>query len=550
MRQAYLITAAVLLLTAVSAAQENRNPDVELPTFVITGSQDFMFPPEEKAKPEFVSTLSDEFLKPRYEADQLNIKSFSDPLRNDATLADTIRYVKGIFEASAGNLYLPSANLTLSRPFHNGLFHARINGYNQRAWVDNADRYAVLADARFSFFQPHTAEFLPGAEFSIAADAGYKAHKFYMTADPELEHQLTTGALRLGMNNQLLRSLRYGLTFDTEFAQLSALDFVNDLNIAAKGYVHSELSGAVLKLDAGLLLHRGESWSYTDKMTQFYHGTALVGYRYGETLLLEGGGTFAVTDNNDEFFRPIGRFVLQFARGISLMGEYAPRIELITQTDMLGRNEYFYDAGFDYLFSSQQHAFKAALKYEYLRFFEISGGASLALSDDTPYFYSTGIAPTAVNRGGGGFSVNTIETTSLGAFLHLLFHPGPHGVLYASFEVDLTTMDENTAPGVDTDGNYLPYRPLYTGSLYYGFAVNEFITLKPQLFIRGAAYADVQNTIELDPVIDVSLEASYRSSETMEFTLGAGNLLDSDNALWQGYASPGVNVQLGVRFTW
>ena len=95
----YLLT--ILLLSAALAYSQDTNPNVELPDFVIFGKDIISVRKVDKLKPDYISTVSDEFLKPAYKPDYLDLAEISNPVETELSLLDSSDYRKGFIELKA-----------------------------------------------------------------------------------------------------------------------------------------------------------------------------------------------------------------------------------------------------------------------------------------------------------------------------------------------------------------------------------------------------------------------------------------------------------------
>lgn len=64
-------------ILAVNAQDDKtKNPNVELPDFVITGKSQLNIKKVDKIKPDFVSSINEDFIKPTYSPEDLEIEIF------------------------------------------------------------------------------------------------------------------------------------------------------------------------------------------------------------------------------------------------------------------------------------------------------------------------------------------------------------------------------------------------------------------------------------------------------------------------------------------
>jgi hypothetical protein len=79
-----IIFSALFLFHFVSAQQQN--PNVELPDFVITGTDVISVQGAQKIQPEFISTISEQFFKPVFSPEELEVKDLSSPIKGDLNI--------------------------------------------------------------------------------------------------------------------------------------------------------------------------------------------------------------------------------------------------------------------------------------------------------------------------------------------------------------------------------------------------------------------------------------------------------------------------------
>src|SRR5574337_870069 len=118
-----LILAFILSFSLQAAAQVTKksNPNVELPDFIITGKEVISVEQAKKIPPDFVSTISSGFIKPSYSTEELQLKEFPDPVKNNLNLLDSSNYHNGWLEGGVSSYYLPAGKLIYSSPFTNGV---------------------------------------------------------------------------------------------------------------------------------------------------------------------------------------------------------------------------------------------------------------------------------------------------------------------------------------------------------------------------------------------------------------------------------------------
>jgi len=121
-----------LLLSFYAFIFAQQNPSVELPDFIITGTDIVSIKSSQKISPEFVSTISDQFFKPVYSPEELLVRDISSPLKNDLSGLDSLNFQRGKLDFGAGIYSLPTASLVYLFPINNVLAEAIFTGENHR----------------------------------------------------------------------------------------------------------------------------------------------------------------------------------------------------------------------------------------------------------------------------------------------------------------------------------------------------------------------------------------------------------------------------------
>ena len=163
----FLVT--LFVSTIIVFPQEEQNPNVELPDFVIFGQENISVRNVDKIEPDYISTVSDEFLKPTYKPDYLDFAEISNPVEAEISLLDSADYRNGYIEMKAGIYELPEGKIDYTFPFKNGILHGFIKGINQLSYVENSQRQYLEGALDFAYTLPTDLNVLPGTKFAINA---------------------------------------------------------------------------------------------------------------------------------------------------------------------------------------------------------------------------------------------------------------------------------------------------------------------------------------------------------------------------------------------
>jgi len=117
----YLMLFLLPYIMIFSQDDKSKNPNVELPDFVITGADVVSIKRADKIKPDFVSTITSDFILPLHSPEELGLKQLSNPIKEDLKLLDSTHFAKGSIKANAGIYTLPGGELSYAYPFKDGI---------------------------------------------------------------------------------------------------------------------------------------------------------------------------------------------------------------------------------------------------------------------------------------------------------------------------------------------------------------------------------------------------------------------------------------------
>src|SRR5665647_1048605 len=195
-----------IVVPYICFSQDNKKQEqnVELPDFVITGTEAVSVEKAKKMEPDFGSTISEEFLKPAFSAEQLELRNFVNPIKENINLTDSVHYLNGRFNAGVGSLSMPKADILSTIPFNGGIFEWFALTDNRRAYISNSDRYNLGGGLNLSLFTKNNSSFLPGTEIKFHGNYDLSSYKFYgSTVNPAQRRTLNGGNVSLNVNNFL-----------------------------------------------------------------------------------------------------------------------------------------------------------------------------------------------------------------------------------------------------------------------------------------------------------------------------------------------------------
>jgi hypothetical protein len=516
----------LLLITPYLAAQ---NSGVELPDFVITGKEVVSVGKTEKIPPDFISTISEAFLKPVFPTENLQMKTVDTPIKGTIAQIDSLDYFTGNLNAGLGSYNLPKASLNFSSPFTNGLFEGFAGGENMKAYVANSERYSLNAGVSLSLYEDDDASFLPGTQYKFNGEYNTTAFRFFGSDDPSLKRTLNNENAYFEMNNLMGKYFIFSARLSNDYTGLEKENFTENLT-SLKGF--AELTLPVFNLglelnDERQLLTNNYLNAYQDNFISAKPtmGLTFSGFNAAFGLNYQHSGS-----NN--FVSPYASTAIYLNKALTLYGEYSPQAEFWGGGHFLQSNDYFMAERFSNIFMKKNTAFSVSFKYEYYTYVEIDGGIKYYKSGNLPYFFDSTT---------GMFDLNTLETKSYTAFLNLLFHPGPSGVFYGTIEANNTR---------DNNGNIVPYFPVAKVTLNYGYNILNNLETGISLTYLSGIHTDISSSNTLSPYINLGVKLDYCLSRGFYLTFNISNLIDHKNYLWQGYREMPLAFIAGLNYRW
>jgi hypothetical protein len=517
----------MLLLPVVLLAQEN----VELPEFVITGQDLINLQQTRKPETELIPVVSEDFIRPAINPEQLDFRDIDAPDVSYLSLRDSVHYNTGRIKTLLGVYTLPYADVSLASPFQSGTFEAHLTGENIRPYVENAERYSLRGGLGLTLFSGYESSFLPGTQYNIRGDFASRSFKFFAGEVPNLKRSIYQGSFGASIKNIYYDKFLIGASADYKATALQDEDY-SENRFMVDGFTRFNLGsfngGASLKFENQLFKDSVPA----NSVYNYLYIRPYAGFEFSRFFRASFGFTYAHSGNRN-FVAPYASAGFRLSRNFTVSGEYAPAAEFITSSDMLNNNRYFDPQVRANIFIENTHDLRAALKYEYNRYFEMNGGVRIRTFNNLPYY--TGMSPD------GKFGISTTEADYYGLFLNLLFHSGPMGYFYASGE---------TGEMKDKENNLVPYFPSLISSLTYGYDFPIGLNAETNLIYRSAVYADLPNTEQLSAYINLNFSLSYKISESLKAIVAFNNLLDRKNIIWNNYRETPMDLTAGISYIW
>lgn len=524
-----------IVIPFICFAQDEKKQDqnVELPDFVITGTEAVSVEKAQKMEPDFGSTISEEFLKPIFSAEQLELRNFVNPIKENINLKDSVHYMIGRFNAGIGSLSMPKADILFTNPFNGGIFEWFAMTDNRMAYISNSDRYNLGGGLNLSLFTKNDSSFLPGTEIKFHGNYDLSSYKFYGSdVNPAQRRTLNGGDVSLNVNNYFDDYFVFAASIDNEFNSLKN-ENISENFLQLKGYGKLTLSAFNLSCDLILKNQFLTHNTLNDSRNSFVGIAPKIGLNISETLKMQFGMNYSQSMGNI-FITPFVSAALKLDNSLSFYGEYAPHADLISASWFLNKNPYLNSITLSNAYVHYDNSIKLEIKYEYEKYFQINGGFKVLSSTEMPYYKNSNVS--------GKYDVAADDARILSAFADLLFHMGPLGYFYGNVEFSATA---------DTAGYSLPYVPGTSASLIYGYNFSKIkLNSEIKLNYTSGVYTDVPNLTKLGNNLDLGLKFAYQYKPMFFFTLEFSNLMFQDNYKWAAYKEMPFNVTAGISLIW
>lgn len=524
---------AFITVQLVFAQDETRQtPNVELPDFVITGRDVISVRGVNKIAPDFISTISEEFLRPSFSPEELEIRDLSNPIKSDINLLDSVNFFNGNIEAGAGLYTIPTVKASYAYPFSNGIVGGVFSGIYNRAYIDYSDRYSLNLGGNFVYWSDIDNNFMPGTQTNIDADIGTNSFKFFAANDPTVKRSITLGNLLIGIRNNYNKNFQFGFSLSDHVTALSNEDF-NDNYFRLKAETKIIISSINIGVAADYQKHYITNNFGSRMGNDLFIIRPAAGFNF--TKLIKGAAGFTFSNSaGKNFGAPYASLGFRFGENLTLFGEYAPVPKLVSPGTLLRTNEYFNAAMYSSIYYEKKHFTDVAIKYEFGPYYQINAGLKYFSSGNYPYFINS--ADT------GKFDLAFSEIISFNPYINFLYHLGPYGKFYGT--VDLQFVNANS----DVSKNEIPYHPEISASGMYGYLFDFDLETQVRLTFNSKTYADLENEIPVDPFIDLGLRFIYSLQPNFDLTLNLNNLLGNENYRWYGYKEMPLNVIFGINY--
>ncbi|MBU1680947.1 MAG: TonB-dependent receptor [Bacteroidetes bacterium] len=530
-----LIFIAVFMATlpaGIYSQQDNQGQSIELPDFVITGVQSVTIPKMEKNKPSFISTISDEFFRPKLINEEFSDLDRTEPIQKEKELLENFEVNNGILKLGAGIRTLPLGEFIYSTGWENFMLNTHVWGSDVKEYVDYAGYNVSGASAIANIFVSNKSDFLPGLNISVKGKLYRDKYNLYNSLGNYWLRETDNIFGNVLLSNFLNKSFKYSLNLYGTFIDLKPQNIEESVY---KGSASIEFNFWGLSLGgSGGITSQSFDSKFLINDTQNYYDTEFnLGFTAIKNLKLNLGVNYSKQDTNN-LLAPKINFVYSFDKSIHLIAEYSPHAQFNTMRDFIDSNPYFAGDYFKTIFTKYKKFAKVALKFEYLKYFEIDGGMTIAEIDGL-YFMQD------LNNDGRFELYTSNNVNDISAFLKFMFHQGPYGYFYGDLIFRYATEESSKR---------IPYIPIAKSALEYGYNYDFGFTIKTKVNAAFSPYTDLTNSEKLPNYYNLACYLNYSLVKNFDITFGFENLLNRDNYILKGYQEKPFDIIFGIDYRW
>jgi hypothetical protein len=514
----------------ICAQNTSTKQGIELPEFVITGKESYELPAAEKIPAPFISTVSDEFLKPAYSPEFLETSSLTSPLKKEMQQRDTAITYFNKLGIQAGVVPLPSIAYSTVIPIDEFTLGGYLNaGYN-RPHVDNSGKLVFNPGAEVKYKILSSDNFLSDNELSIKGDYNYSNYKLYAKPDPETRDIHATD-LSLGLASSKRNFWQYNFMVRHQYHQLSK-ENMNESKFTFFG--SAGISGRAVEFSPQIqysqyMTNDSANWNVGETYVKVDAPLRMIA---SDIFSVDMGLNYTSLDTA-KGLNPLLGVEVKLKNGLMVFASYHPGYQIYDYEKVLGLNAYSYLKNFRATAYPQNAKLDISLMYELNRQFDIIASLEYYKSNDFPYFQYRG--------SDASFELRKTKAYSTSASLELRMQPGEFGYFYGKLKF-------NTVE--DTSGYKIPFNPGVELYAAYGYTLPEGVTAKAGIKLRGSQYADILNNEWMGVYHTFFLELGYALSREFLFTFKIDNLLNRKNYIWKNYQETPFNMVAGVTFQW
>lgn len=525
----YILT----LLSCVSlfAQNENKGQGIELPDFVITGIQSVSVPIMDKKKSEFTPIIGSNFLLPNYDAEEFSLLDNSSPIKQEMDIKSSLKNYNGLLQIGVGVQTFPIGNLSFGFSESNLLFNSHLFGSDTRDYVTNSGYNTSGAEVKLNYFVNHKSSFLPGLSIGLEGDFLRDQYYFYGTSTPDRFRENEKYFGKLFLSNKLSKNVKYGMGFSSDILNIKSSGIFENV-ISINGFYEQNFSALSIGATGNYQVQKINDNSFGFNRADFLQSSVYLKLSNSKIFDLKLGAEYSKLDTN-RLVNPFAVLSIFVEEGVALFISYQGSAELITYKNLMDENRYF-ETSVQNIFQEKYSDLRAIIKYDFSDIFELNAGFYSASYDNYHYFEDT--------NNDSRFNVVTLnQVAEVGGFLNLTINAKRYGELFANLQFQSVT---------DTAGLKIPYKPLLSADISYGYDFNFGLYTKLKVNYSRFMYTNLSNTLTVPDYLNLSVFLKYSLFRNFALTCSLENLLNREDYLFKNYQEKPRDIILGVEYRW
>lgn len=522
------------LLFSYLVIAQDQSQSIELPDFVITGTELISVPKMQKRLPEFIALLSSDFFTPTYSyEDDVNV-GIPNIKKETTNFNELIQNHNALLKLKAGIHVWPNTQFYYNDWIDRFVYSANIYGMRELEYIKNAGLNNAGISLNGKYFIDQSSKFLPGLEIGLTGNYFYESFKYFGSNQPNQQRITNNGKLHLLFDYTSDSNKKFGLQiFDNFYKQKD--DNISENIFGFESYFNFNFKNINFDLNGHYENQSLNSNQYSFGNTYYFNSQFLSSFILNNIFNLKAG-IYLAESNNNTFFAPLIFGKVKFNDALTFYGEFSPFTEFRTLKDFKILNRYYSintENSFSNSLIENKVNLKGAIKYEYERFFEISLGLGYLNSDNNLYFED--------NKESGFFTVYKDDIEQSYMFFNFLFRKGPFGEFYANLNF------QNTK---SSNGKKKPYTPQISAEANYFYNWFKKFGIKLGLYFDDETFSDFQNTEKISAKLNASASFYYNIFNNFNVTLDFDNLFNDKYYYFKNYEAKPFDVLLGFEFKW
>jgi hypothetical protein len=519
----------ILLFPIVLFAQNEKQQALELPDFIITGTRGIDVPILQKRKPKLIPVLTNDFFMPVFSPEDFVPAVLTNPYEKEVKPVTPARNYEGKVILGAGRYSLPVGEFSIIKDLSGFILNMNAIGSNITEYVPNAGYNNTLLSLGGDYFIKGGSDFLNGTKFSFDARYFRNSYKMFASASPTDERKTNLFNGSASISNSAYKYFGYNFAFDAQQFNFNFHD-IKENKVRGTGSIEYKTSAFNVAVQMDYTHQSINSSMFPDDSYSMLTTEALLKVKPADGIQA-GFGAYLANYDNHNFFMPKANIQLVLNDNFSLFAEFSPAIEFLSFSDIITMNRYS-----DYTsaaFQKKKADMKVSVRYEYGKYFDITGGLGFASYDNFLYFED--------NISKGIFNPLRTDAKRFYTFVNLNFHPGPMGYFYGN--VTFQSMKNG-------DDMFIPYQPALDASLVYGYDFDMGLLFRVKLDLQTSIYTDILNSDKLPSFQNLSVTFGYRVLNNLIVKLDLNNVTDSRNYFFKGYREKPFDIVAGVEYRW